>query len=383
MNQEKIYLDNAATTPLAPEVKAAMVEAMEVFGNPSSTHGFGRQSKILIEKVRKNIAKELKCEPGEIFFTSGGTEADNLAILSSVRDLGVERIITLPTEHHAVLHTVEHICKEEDLELVLLDVNERGDFDFNQLESELASSDLKTLVSIMHGNNEIGNISDIRAIGELCSQYHALFHSDTVQSIGHFSIDLSEVKVDFIACSAHKFNGPKGTGFLYARGGVKIQPQIIGGGQERNMRSGTENIIGIAGLGAAFELTISDAESESARLKLLKQTLIDGIRKVRPDAIFNGRSSDLENSLYTVLSVALPSASSSGMMLFQFDMKGIAISGGSACNSGAQKGSHVIEAIRPDLPTENIRVSLGRYTTEAEVARFLEVFEELLAPKEV
>ncbi|NVK26996.1 MAG: cysteine desulfurase [Flavobacteriia bacterium] len=377
MNTNTIYLDNAATTPIAPSVKEAMTKAMDVFGNPSSTHGYGRESRILIEQTRKKIAKELNCEPGEIFFTSGGTEADNLAIQSSVRDLGVERIITLPTEHHAVVYPAEHLRDRFNVELHFLKVDEFGDINLGELEELLSASSKKTLVSIMHGNNEIGNLIDIQAIGEICKLNNALFHSDTVQTIGHFKIDLSQTKLDFATCSAHKFNGPKGVGFLFARGGVKIHPQIFGGGQERNMRSGTENIIGIAGLGAAFELVCSDREEEQVRLNGFKQELIDGIKKVRPDAMFNGRSADIGKSLYTVLSVALPQDGKNDMLLFQFDMKGIAVSGGSACNSGAQKGSHVIESIRPDVPTQNLRISTGRYTTSAEIQSFLEAFAEL------
>ncbi|TNE27772.1 MAG: cysteine desulfurase [Bacteroidetes bacterium] len=376
---QKIYLDNAATTPLAPEVKQAMIEAMDSFGNPSSTHSFGRQSRILVERSRKLIAKELHCEPGEVFFTSGGTEADNLAILSSVRDLGVKRIISLPTEHHAVLHTIEHARDQYGIEVILLAVDERGDFSFEELESHLSSADVPTLVSIMQGNNEIGNTFDMMQIGTLCREHGALYHSDTVQYIGHFPLDLSTLPVDFITCSAHKFNGPKGTGFLYARGGVKIHPQIFGGGQERNMRSGTENIIGIAGLGAAFQLVTSDWGEEKSRLNTLKQKLIAGIRAVRPDVLINGKSDSPEESLYTVTSIGLPmEKGAKSMTLFQFDMKGIAISGGSACNSGAQKGSHVIEALRPDLPTDNLRISMGRYTVESDVDAFLQVFEEVM-----
>lgn len=377
MNTNTVYLDNAATSPIAPEVKEAMVKAMDVFGNPSSTHGYGRESRILIEQARKNIAKELNCEPGEIFFTSGGTEADNLAIQSSVRDLGVSRIISAPTEHHAVLYPAEHLERQSTAKLELLSVNEHGDIDLDELEKLLSGSEEKTLVSLMHGNNEIGNLLDLDAVAKLCKQYGALFHSDTVQTIGHFKIDLKETPLDFATCSAHKFHGPKGVGFLFARGGVKIQPQIFGGGQERNMRSGTENIIGIAGLDAAFKLVCSDREEEEKRLNNLKGWMIEELKANRPDILFNGRSGDIGKSLYTVLSIALPSDGKNDMLLFQFDMKGIALSGGSACNSGAQKGSHVIESIRPDLPTQNIRISTGRYTTTAEIDNFLQAFKEL------
>lgn len=377
MNTNTVYLDNAATSPIAPEVKEAMVKAMEVFGNPSSTHGYGRESRILIEQARKNIAKELNCEPGEIFFTSGGTEADNLAIQSSVRDLGVTRIISAPTEHHAVLYPAEHLERQSNVKLELLSVNEHGDINLDELDSLLSSSEDKTLVSLMHGNNEIGNLLDLDAVAKLCKEHGALFHSDTVQTIGHFKIDLKETPLDFATCSAHKFHGPKGVGFLFARGGVKIQPQIFGGGQERNMRSGTENIIGIAGLDAAFRLVCSDREEEEKRLNNLKGWMIEELKANRPDILFNGRSGHIGRSLYTVLSIALPSDGKNDMLLFQFDMKGIALSGGSACNSGAQKGSHVIESIRPDLPTQNIRISTGRYTTTAEIDTFLQAFKEL------
>ncbi len=377
MNTNTIYLDNAATTPIADEVKSAMIEAIDVYGNPSSTHGYGRESRILIEKIRKNIARELNCEPGEIFFTSGGTEADNIAILSSVRDLGVERIITLPTEHHAVLYPAEHARDKYGVELVLLNVDAQGRLDTNELDDLLSESNKTTLVSIMHGNNEVGNLMDIDALARLCKSHNALFHSDTVQTIGHYELNLSETPLDFVACSAHKFNGPKGVGFLFARGGVKIHPQIFGGGQERNMRSGTENIVGIAGLGAAFELICAERDELSERLRGWKKQLIDGIRETRPDVMFNGLSDELDNSLYTVTSVALPSTTDNGMLLFQFDMKGIAVSGGSACSSGAQKGSHVVEAIRPDVPTQNLRISTGRQTTSAEIQSFLSAFKEL------
>lgn len=377
MNTNTVYLDNAATTPLAPEVKEAMVKAMEIFGNPSSTHGYGRESRILIEQARKNIAKELNCEPGEIFFTSGGTEADNLAIQSSIRDLDVTRIITLPTEHHAVLYPAEHLARKSNIKLKLLSVNEFGDIQVDELEEVLASSDEKTLVSIMHGNNEIGNLINLDAVAAVCKKHNALFHSDTVQTIGHFKLDLKKTPLDFATCSAHKFHGPKGVGFLFARGGVKIQPQIFGGGQERNMRSGTENIIGIAGLDAAFKLVCSDREEEEKRLNNLKGWMIAELKAHRPDLMFNGRSGNIGESLYTVLSIALPSDGKNDMLLFQFDMKGIALSGGSACNSGAQKGSHVIESIRPDQPTQNIRISTGRYTTTAEINEFLQAFKEL------
>lgn len=377
MNTNTVYLDNAATSPLAPEAKEAMVKAMEIFGNPSSTHGYGRASRILIEQARKNIARELQCEPGEIFFTSGGTEADNLAILSSVRDLGVKRIITSPVEHHAVLYPAEHLERRGEVELELLQVDDKGQVDLMELEEKLASTDQRTLVSLMHGNNEIGNLIDLEAVAVLCKRYDALFHSDTVQTIGHFEIDLKRIPIDFITCSAHKFHGPKGVGFLFARGGVKIQPQIFGGGQERNMRSGTENIIGIAGLDAAFKLVCSDREEEAKRLNNLKGWMIEELKAHRPDILFNGLSGEVGKSLYTVLSIALPSDGKNDMLLFQFDMKGIALSGGSACNSGAQKGSHVIEAIRPDQPTQNLRISTGRFTTTMEIDSFLQAFKEL------
>lgn len=378
--KRSIYLDNAATTPLAPEVKAAMIDAIELFGNPSSTHAFGRSSRTLIERVRKNIARTLHAESGEIFFTGSGTEADNLAILSSVRDLGVKRIITLPTEHHAVLNPAEFLAQRGEVALKLLRIDEQGDFDIKELETLLKSPNEKTLVSIMHGNNEIGNLYDIQSVGTLCRDHGALFHSDTVQTVGHFELNLSEIHADFITCSAHKFNGPKGCGFLFARGGVEVHAQIMGGGQERGLRSGTENVIGIAGLGAAFDLSYADLSSERERLLELKTYLIARLRDQLHDVQFNGRSADLDHSLYTVLNIAFPLNSRTEMLLFQLDLKGIAVSGGSACNSGAQKGSHVIESLRPKAkPTQNVRVSLGRYTTREEVDAFLDAIVEVVA----
>lgn len=373
---ESVYLDNAATTPLAPEAMEAMTAMMTNFGNPSSTHAVGRHAKVEVERVRKSIAKTLHCAAGEIFFTGGGTEADNTAILSAVRDMGVKRIITLPTEHHAVIHPAEFARDRYGAELIYLKVDDRGEFSLDELSERLAESEEPALVSIMHGNNEIGNLVDLVAIGTVCRQYGALFHSDTVQTVAHFHIDLSNTPVDFITCSAHKFHGPKGVGFLYVRGGVKFQPLIRGGGQERNMRAGTENTIGVVGLGAAFNLAYQSLDAEMNRLLELKSSLISGLKERVPGIEFNGLSDDLNKSLYTVTSASFPDEFG-GMILFQLDMKGIAVSGGSACNSGAQKGSHVLDALRPGNTRPTVRISMGRYTTRNEIDRLLEAVDEL------
>lgn len=375
----KIYFDNAATTPLSEGVRKAMIEAMDAFGNPSSTHGFGRKSRIIIEQVRKDIAKLLKVQTGEIFFTSGGTEADNMAITCAVRDLGVERIITLPTEHHAVLHTVDFLEKFNGVEVVYLPVNSLGEFSLVELNDILSNQSKKTLVSIMHGNNEVGNLSDLKGLSDVVKANGALLHSDTVQTVGHYSLDLSEIPIDFIACSAHKIHGPKGVGFAFIRGGLKIHPLIHGGGQERNLRSGTENIIGIAGLGAAITEAYSNLEDDTNYLRMLKSYAIERLNETFPGLSYNGKSNILDQSLNTVLSLSLPAGPKTDMLLFSLDIAGIAISGGSACNSGAAKGSHVIDSLRAgQRTTQNVRISFSKYNTKEEVDTFVSTLKNLL-----
>lgn len=378
-----IYLDNAATTPLDDQVKEAMIAALDVFGNPSSTHEFGRKAKIEVEKVRKLIASELNCVPGEIFFTSGGTEADNLAIFSAVRDLGVKHIITSPIEHHAVLHPIEFLAERGEVRLTLLDVDEYGNIDLNQLEQVLQAPE-KTLVSLMYANNEIGNINPMAEICSLAKKHGALVHSDTVQAICHTRIDLQKLPLDFLACAAHKFHGPKGVGFCYVRGGHKIAPQIMGGAQERNMRAGTENVVGIAGLGAAFNLAYQNLEKDTANIKGIKAYAIEKIRSTFSDLTFLGMSGYLDQSLFTVLNIGFPQDGATGMLTFSLDMHKIAASGGSACNSGSNKGSHVIAALGQEASDlVPLRISFSKYTTTNDIDTLVEVLKSLREPKTV
>lgn len=361
-----IYLDYAATTPLRKEVKEYMWEVINgPFGNPSSTHSFGRKSRIVVEQARKYIAKALNCSPGELIFTSGGTEADNAALLLAVRDLGVTRIITSEIEHHAVLHAAQSLQRHYNVQVQFVQLKNRGEVDLNHLEQLLAKNE-PTLVSLMHGNNEIGNLLDLHQVGTLCKQYGAYFHSDTVQTVGHFPIDLASTPVDFITASAHKFYGPKGVGFLYAKSQVKIGSFITGGAQERNLRGGTENIIGLAGLHKALQLSLENLEQEQAHIASVKTYFVDQL-KTLGKIEFYGLSAELNKSLYTVLSVGFPMLKDNNMLLFTLDLKGIAVSGGSACASGSLKGSHVLQALVPNSTAPVVRFSFGKDTTKAEL----------------
>lgn len=361
----KVYLDNAATTPIAPEVVEAMIPILQnKFGNPSSTHTFGRQVKAELEMSRRKIAKLLNCTPGEIVFTSGGTEADNMAIRCSIHDFNIKHVITTRIEHHAVLHTVEEEAKNGTIQLSYVNLLPNGHIDLSHLE-ELLANNPKTFVSLMHANNEIGNLLDVKAVGELCEKYDAIFHSDTVQTMGHYAMNLAEMPVHFVTCSAHKFHGPKGIGFLYVNKNLKITPLIHGGAQERNLRGGTENVYGIVGLTKALELALDGVDEHEQHVQGLKTYMIQELRNAIPGVEFNG---DAEGkSLYTVLNVALPHNSKGEMFLFNLDIKGIAASGGSACSSGSNKGSHVLQNIAADVTKPNIRFSFSRYTTKEEI----------------
>lgn len=358
MNTPRIYLDNAATTPLHPEVLEAMLPIMQDhFGNPSSSHAHGRKVKGIIEDARGKIAKLLGCSPAEICFTSGGTEADNLALRGAVNSLGIKRIITSPIEHHAVIHTAEDLAHTGLVELALLDVNEKGEISLEQLES-LLHDPIPTLVSLMHANNEIGTMINIEEIGELCHRYNALFHCDTVQTMGHFPFDLSRGYVDFLAAAAHKFNGPKGIGFIYINKKSRISPEITGGAQEREMRGGTENVYGIVGLAKALEISYRDLEDKKSHIQQLKNTMITLLQENIPGIEFNGNP--FGDSLHTVLSVSLPPNDAGSMLLFNLDLAGISASGGSACSSGAVGGSHVINACKPATNRTTVRFSFGK-----------------------
>jgi len=363
----KVYLDNAATTRLDPEVLEVMLPIMtEQYGNPSSIHSQGRAARSAIERARKSIAGILNAAPAEIFFTSGGTEADNTAIRSSIETLGLKHAITSRIEHHAVLHTLEHLHKNGHIQLSYVDINEKGEVDLGHLET-LLSSNPRSLVSLMHGNNEIGNLLDLDLTGAICEKYNAVFHSDTVQTMGHYKHDLQKLKANFIVGAAHKFNGPKGAGFLYVRPGIKIVPFVHGGAQERNMRGGTENIYGIVGLAKALEVAYRDMDSHEKHIKGLKARMIGKLRDNIEGITFNGNSADLDRSLYTVLNVSLPPSEISDMLLFNLDIAGIAVSGGSACSSGTEIGSHVLNELQIDPDRANVRFSFGKYNTEEEI----------------
>lgn len=375
----KIYLDNAATTPLAEEVIDAMVDTMKVnFGNPSSTHSFGQEAKILIENVRRQIADYLHVTPAEIIFTSCGTESNNMIIKSSVEHLGVERIISSPMEHKCVSESILDMKNRKGVEVNYIRPNEKGDIDLNRLEELLKSSDKKTLVSLMHANNEIGNIVDIKKIAQLCKENNALFHSDTVQTMAHMHLDLSDIAVDFASCSAHKFHGPKGIGFAFIRKATGLKGIITGGPQERSLRAGTENVCGIAGLGKALELSLNNMEEYKQHIQDIKQYTIDKVSAEIPGVKFNGRSAEAENSLYTVVSLLLPYKNP--LIGLQLDMKGIAISQGSACSSGASKPSMVMMMVLSEDEMDNctpLRVSFSHVTTKEDIDAFVNALKEI------
>lgn len=375
---KKVYLDNAATTPLSEEVISEMIAAMRSFGNPSSTHTFGQEAKILIENVRRKVADYLKVSPAEIIFTSGGTESNNMIIKSCVTNLGVQRIITSPIEHKCVAETVAELHSRENVEVVYLRPNSMGDIDIDNLEEILKSSEKKTLVSLMHANNEIGNLLDIEKVALLCKANKALFHSDTVQTIAHFNLDFSKIPIDFASSSAHKFHGPKGSGFAFIRKSSGLKSLITGGTQERNMRAGTENVAGIVGLGKAMEQSMENLEHYSKHIQEIKAYAIQQITEHIPNVAFNGRSVEKGKSLYTILSVSLPFKDP--LIGMKLDMKGIAISQGSACSSGASKPSMVMLILQSDEEmqrTTPLRISFSHLTTKEEVDYLVEVLENI------
>lgn len=378
-----VYFDSAATTQIRKEVIQRITEVMQTnFGNPSSSHSFGRSSKSLIENARKTISKQLNCSAAEIIFTSGGTEADNLILNSCVRDLGVKRIISSKIEHHAVLHTIEELHKCYNTEVIFLDINSCGEINYSQLETLLKDASKKTLVSLMHINNEVGTVLEIDRVAKMTKAHNALFHSDTVQSIGHFEMDLSKVGVDFIVAAAHKFHGPKGVGFAFVRKNTGLHSLIFGGQQERGLRAGTEAVHNIAGLETAFEMAYQHLEKEKNYILGLKNYFINELKAHLPGVKFNAACEDEAKSTYTLLNVCLPITPEKALMLlFQLDLKGIACSKGSACQSGSEKGSHVLNEIlnQEDLKKPSIRFSFSTFNTKEEIDYVVEVLKEFVS----
>lgn len=379
---KKVYFDNAATTQMREDVIFSITEVMKTeYGNPSSTHSYGRSAKSLIENARKEIAGLLNVTAGEIIFTSGGTEADNLILKSAVCDLGVERIITSKIEHHAVLHTLDWLVENKEIQVHYVKLDSCGLVDFKDLEDLLKSSDKKTLVCLMHVNNEVGNILDLERVSELCKKYSALFHSDTVQSVGHYELDFQKVPVDFAAAAAHKFHGPKGVGFAFVRKNSGLGSLIHGGSQERGLRAGTEPVHSIAGMAEALKLAYQKLDAERAYILDLKNYFVSRLKENIPGVKFNGRCEDHETSTYTLLSVCLPVPPEKAvLLLFQLDLKGIACSKGSACQSGSEGGSHVLSAIlsEDDLKKPSIRFSFSAFNTKEEVDYVVDVLKEFV-----
>lgn len=372
----RIYLDNAATTPLDPQVMEAMLPYLTThFGNPSSIYSFGRETRLAVENARKTVARIVKASPGEIFFTSGGTESDNMAIVAAVEDLGCRHIITSSIEHHAVVHTIEHLQKKLNVQVSFVSVMPNGHIDLDQLASLVAGSSQRVLVSLMHANNEIGNLLDIERVGAICKEHGAIFHSDTVQTLGHYPLDFSKKWIHFATGASHKFHGPKGVGVLYVSDELTVQPIIHGGGQERNMRAGTENIYGIVGFAKALELADQELEKDRGHILSLKLYMAEALQQQVPELLFNGDWNG--ESLYTVLNVSFPRNEKTEMLLMALDMQGICVSGGSACSSGADVGSHVIRALR-GTPSVPIRFSFSKYNTKEQIDEVLRVLAGLL-----
>ncbi len=371
----KVYLDNAATTPMDPKVLDAMMPYLQnEFGNPSSSHQYGRRARAGIETVRRSIASRLNCSPGEIIFTSGGTEADNLAIHCAIFDGGIKHFISAKTEHKAVLSTLERYAEKGMIQLSYVNLTEEGHVDLDHLETLLKSSKEMSFVSLMHANNEIGNLLDLEKVGRICREYGASFHSDTVQTMAHYPFDLSELPIDFVTASAHKFHGPKGVGFLYARNADAVQSMIVGGGQERNHRGGTENLYGIIGLGKAMDLAWDHMPDHQQHIIALESRLKQKLQENVPGIDFNGCQ---QRGLYTVLNARFPDCSNAEMFLFMLDIEGVAVSGGSACNSGAKTGSHVLQAVYGLMKNTSVRFSISRLNTEEEIDYAAEKVKQL------
>ncbi|MBB5621495.1 cysteine desulfurase [Pedobacter cryoconitis] len=374
----RIYLDNAATTPLDKEVMAEMINVMEnYYGNPSSIHAQGREVRTLIEKARKTVAGLLNATPAEIFFTSGGTEADNTAIRCGIAAFGIRHAITSKIEHHAVEHTLGQLLKDGVIDkLSFVNIDAKGNVDYDHLE-QLLKENSRSFVSLMHANNELATLTDMEKVGDICERYEAIYHCDTVQTMGHYVHDVRKIKAHFIVCAAHKLHGPKGVGFLFVNHTVKISPMIFGGAQERNMRGGTENVYGIVGLAKALEMAYSHMEEHQAYIQDLKTYMKDKLAEEIPAISFNGET-DPEKSLYTVLNVSFPAMDMSDMLLFNLDINGISASGGSACSSGSNIGSHVLTAIGTDPNRPSVRFSFSKLNTKEEIDYVIEKVKHIV-----
>ncbi len=369
---KRVYLDNAATTPLDPAVIAEMTTVMEnYFGNPSAIHALGREVRTLVEKARKNVATLLNASPSEIFFTSGGTEADNTAIRCGISAYGIKHAITSKIEHHAVEHTLNMMLKDGQIDkLSFVNIDEKGAIDYAHLE-ELLQNNERSFVSLMHANNELGTLTDMEKVGDICEKYNAIYHADTVQTMGHYVHDVRKLKAHFIVCAAHKLHGPKGVGFLFVNSNIKIPPMIYGGAQERNMRGGTENVYGIVGLSKALEIAYNEMEAHQTHIQELKDYLKAQLIAEIPGIAFNGET-DPSKSLYTVLNVSFPEMDMADMLLFNLDINGICASGGSACSSGSNIGSHVLNGIKADPNRPSVRFSFSKYTTKEDLDYVME-----------
>jgi len=375
----KVYLDNAATTKVDEQVFEAMVPFLkDSFGNPSSIHSHGRATRSALEQARRKVAELLNAAPAEIFFTSGGTEADNTIICNAIDKYNIKSAITSRIEHHAVLHTLQHLAEDDKIHLLYVDVDESGKIDYDHLE-KLLDSNSSAFVSLMHANNEIGNITDLERVGILCKEHGAYLHSDTVQSIGHADLNLERLNIDAIVGSAHKFHGPKGVGLMYLNAHKTIPPLLIGGGQERNMRGGTENLAGIVGLARALELAYEEKSNNPSGLSDLKKYTIEQLQVKFPQISFNGQSADFEHSLHKVLSLSIPGIADNDMLLFNLDINGISVSGGSACASGTSIGSHVLDELKIPEKTGTLRVSFSKFNTRSDVDYFVEKLGENLS----
>jgi cysteine desulfurase len=369
--QQRVYLDNAATTPMLPEVLEAMLPYMQdKFGNPSSIYSYGREAKMAIENARKFVAKSFNAKPGEIFFTGSGTESTNMALYGAVINLGVKHIISSKIEHHATLHTIEYLQKQYNLQVSYVPINKQGHLQLDALNELLVNTKVPTLVTLMYANNEIGNLLDIAKVGKMCKQYNAYFHTDAVQAVGHYTIDVQALGIDMMSSTGHKFHGPKGTGVLYLNENIKINPLIWGGAQERNMRAGTENVYGIVGYAKALEIALNNLEKDTAYIRNLKSYCIEQLNKNIELISYTG---DVNNGLYTILNAAFANTAAASMLIYNLDIAGICVSGGSACSSGANNISHVIYELRGTEDVIPIRISFSKLSTEQDIDKALEV----------